>query len=101
MFVYLGGIVFVSLQAYMGETNHCLNKLDCLTLPNSWLGGEGFTSRKTSHFHFLFFTTFLWDNEIAKFIEFSSVFFAKISFPLFKIDLGIIACFRNSPPFYQ
>ena len=38
IFVYLGGIVFVNLQAYMGETNHCLNEFDCLTLPNSWFG---------------------------------------------------------------
>ena len=40
-FVYLGGIVFVKLQAYMGETNYCLNEFDCLTLPNSWFGGDG------------------------------------------------------------
>ena len=40
-FVYLGGIVFVKLQAYMGETNYCLNEFDCLTLPNPWFGGDG------------------------------------------------------------
>ena len=41
IFVYLDGTLFVSLQTYMGKTNHCLNKLNCLTLPNSWFGGDG------------------------------------------------------------
>ena len=34
IFVYLGDLVFVSLQAYMGEKNHCLNHFHCLTLPD-------------------------------------------------------------------
>ena len=34
IFVYLGDLVFVSLQAYMGGKNHCLNHFHCLTLPD-------------------------------------------------------------------
>ena len=41
IFVYLGGTIFVSLQSYMGETNHYRSDFDCLTLPNSWFGGDG------------------------------------------------------------
>ena len=65
----------------MGEADHCLSEFDCFTRPNSWFGGEGSTSGKTSHFHFLFFATSFWDKEIVKFVwNFSRNYFPKVSF---------------------
>ena len=58
IFVYLGGIVFVSLQAYMGETNHSFNEFDCLTLPNSWFGGDGVYQSQNLTLPFPFFHNF-------------------------------------------
>ena len=58
IFVYLGVIVFVSLQVYMGETNHCLNEFDCLTLPNSWFGGDGVYQSQNLTLRFPFFHNF-------------------------------------------
>ena len=57
-FIYLGIIVFVSLQAYMGETNHCLKEFDCLTLPNSWFGGDGPYQSQNLTLPFPFFRNF-------------------------------------------
>ena len=38
--LYLAGIVFVSVQDYMAEADHCFSEFDCFTHPNSWFGGD-------------------------------------------------------------
>ena len=60
IFAYLGGIVFVSFQAYTGETSHCLNEFDCLTLPNSlvWKGRGLPVTKPHTSISFYFTTPF-------------------------------------------
>ena len=97
IFVYLRGIVFVSLQACMGETNYCLYKFDCLTLPNPWFGRGGVYQSQNLTLPFPFFYNFIVGKDSVKFISnFPQNIFAKVSFPLLNLDLDIIACFWNS-----
>ena len=102
IFVYLGGIVFVSFQAYMQETNHCFHEFDCLTLPNSLFGGDCVDQSQNLTLPFPFFSQLLCGiRKLFGLSNFVPIFLAKVSFRLVNLDLGIITCFRNSLSFYQ